>query len=116
PPLAQWIAEPGLRLWVARAAILVLVLIAGGLAGWIVRTLVHTTGLGGMDRLLGGAVGFAGGGLMGGVGVSGLELGGLDGDAWWQESRLRPLLIRAEDGIRYYGSLGSAYLREQEIV
>lgn len=116
PPLAQWIAEPGLRLWVARAAILVLVLIAGGLAGWIVRTLVHTTGLGGMDRLLGGAFGFARGVLIVGLAVIGLELGGLDGDVWWQESRLRPLSNRVADGIRYYGSLGSAYLREQEIV
>lgn len=114
--LGRWIAEPGLRLWVARAAILILVLIAGGLIGWVVRTLVHTTGLGGMDRLLGGVFGFARGALIVGLAVIGLELAGLDGDPWWQESRLRPLSSRVAEGIRYYGSLGSTYLREQEIV
>src|SRR5690606_529064 len=114
--LGQWIADPGLRLWVARAVILILVLIAGGLVGWVVRTLVHTTGLGGMDRLLGGAFGLARGVLIVGLAVIGLELAGLDGDRWWQKSRLRPLSNRVAEGIRYYGSLGSTYLREQEIV
>ncbi|HEX6995583.1 MAG TPA: CvpA family protein [Gammaproteobacteria bacterium] len=116
PMLGAWIAEPGLRLWIGRAAILILVLIAGGLIGWVLRALVHTTGLGGMDRLLGGAFGFARGVLIVGLAVIGLETAGLDGDAWWLESRLRPLSSRVAEGIRYYGSLGSAYLREQEIV
>jgi membrane protein required for colicin V production len=116
PMLGEWIAEPGLKLWAARAAILILVLIAGGLIGWAVRAVVHTTGLGGMDRLLGGAFGFARGVLIVGLAVIGLELAGLDQDPWWQESRLRPLANQVADGVRYYGSLGSAYLREQEIV
>ena len=116
PMLGTWIAEPGLRLWIGRAAILILVLIAGGLVGWFIRTLVHATGLGGMDRLLGGAFGFARGVLIVGLAVIGLELAGLDQDPWWQQSRLRPLANDVAAGIRYYGSLGSAYLREQEIV
>lgn len=116
PMLGTWIAEPGLRLWIGRAAILILVLIAGGLVGWFIRTLVHATGLGGMDRLLGGAFGFARGVLIVGLAVIGIESAGLDGDSWWLESRLRPLSSKVAKGIRYYGSLGSAYLREQEIV
>lgn len=116
PMLGEWIAEPGLKLWASRAAILVLVLIAGGLLGWLVRALVHTTGLGGMDRLLGGVFGFARGVLIVGLAVIGLELAGLDQDPWWQSSGLRPWSTRVAEGVRYYGSLGSAYLREQEIV
>ena len=38
PMLGKWIAEPGLKLWTARVAILVLVLIAGGLIGWTARS------------------------------------------------------------------------------
>ena len=116
PMLGEWIAEPGLKLWAARAGILVLVLIAGGVLGWLVRAVVHTTGLGGMDRLLGGAFGFARGVVIVGLAVIGLELAGLDGDPWWQEARLRPLSNRAADAIRYYGSLGGEYLREQELL
>lgn len=116
PMLGEWIAEPGLKLWAARLAILVLVLIAGGLIGWTVRAIVHTTGLGGMDRLLGGAFGFARGVLIVGLAVIGIELGGLDQDPWWRESRLRPVSTRVADGIRYYGSLGGEYLREQQLL
>lgn len=116
PMLGEWIAEPGLKLWAARAAILILVLIAGGVLGWTVRAIVHTTGLGGMDRLLGGAFGLARGVLIVGLAVIGLELAGLDRDPWWQQARLRPLAMRIADGVRYYGSLGGDYLREQEIL
>src|SRR5690606_40030873 len=42
PMLGEWIAQPGLKLWTARLAVLVLVLIAGGVIGWLVRAIVHT--------------------------------------------------------------------------
>lgn len=116
PMLGEWIAEPGLKLWAARLVILVLVLVAGGLVGWVVRALVHTTGLGGMDRLLGAAFGFARGVLIVGLAVIGLEIAGLDQDPWWQGSRLRPLASQVAEGVRYYGSLGGTYLQEQEIL
>jgi membrane protein required for colicin V production len=116
PMLAEWIAEPGLRLWAARIVILLLALIVGGLISRAIRAVVHFTGLGGMDRLLGGAFGLARGVLIVGLAVIGLEMAGLHQDPWWQEARLRPLSNRVAEGIRYYGSIGSAYLREQEIV
>ncbi|MFO7286003.1 MAG: CvpA family protein [Gammaproteobacteria bacterium] len=116
PMLGEWIAQPGLKLWTARVAVLVLVLIAGGLVGWLVRAIVHTTGLGGVDRILGGAFGFVRGVVIVGLAVIGLQLSGLDQDPWWQEARLRPLSSRVADAIRYYGSLGGEYLREQELL
>lgn len=116
PMLGQWIAEPSLKLWTARLLILVAVLIAGGLLAWAVRAVIRRTVLSGMDRLLGGAFGFVRGALIVGLVVIGLQYSGLDRDPWWQSARLKPLSEQVAEAIRYYGSLGSAYLRDQEIV
>jgi membrane protein required for colicin V production len=115
PFLGDWVQAPELRIWAARAAIFVIVLIAGGLVGWFVRELVRHTGLTGTDRALGGLFGFARGVLIVGLLAIGLQLSGLDQDPWWQQARLRPYSDRIAEGIRHYGSLGSAYLKDQAI-
>ncbi|HEX5418824.1 MAG TPA: CvpA family protein, partial [Gammaproteobacteria bacterium] len=113
PLLVQWIAQPELRTWTARAVIFVLVIIAGGLVAWVVRELIRHTGLGGTDRLLGGLFGFARGVLIVGLAVIALQLTGLDQDPWWQHARLKPYSDRVAAGIRYYGSLGRDLVRDQ---
>ena len=116
PMLERWIAAPELRLWASRALVLILALLAGGVVAWLVRELIRHTGLSGPDRALGGVFGLARGVLIVGLAVIGLQLAGLDQDPWWQQARLRPIGDRIAEGIRYYGSLGGAYLRDQEIV
>lgn len=116
PFLGTWVAQPELRVWAARAVIFVVVLVAGGLVGWIVRELIRHTGLGGMDRTLGGLFGLARGALIVGLVAIGMQLTGLDRNPWWQQARLRPYSDRIAAGIRYYGSLGSTYIRDKRSV
>lgn len=116
PFLGEWERAPELKIWAARAVILVLVLIAGGLVSWVVRELIRHTGLSSMDRTLGALFGFARGVIIVGLAVIAMQLAGLDQDPWWQRSKLKPYGDRIADGIRYYGTLGSEYLREQQIV
>lgn len=116
PMLGEWIAAPELKLWAARVVILVLVLIAGGLLAWAVRAFIRVTGLSGPDRLLGALFGLARGALIVGLAVIGIQMAELDQDPWWQQARFRPLGDQLADAVRYYGSIGGQYLREQEIV
>ena len=82
--------SPTLR-WVAAAVALFMVtLLVGGLANFLVSTLVEKTGLSGTDRALGVVFG-----IMRGVVIVALLLavGGetmLRGEGWWSGSRLRP--------------------------
>lgn len=82
---------PTLR-WVAAAATLFMAtLLVGGLANFLVSTLVERTGLSGTDRALGVAFG-----LMRGIVIVALLVlvGGettLREEAWWEGSRLREL-------------------------
>lgn len=116
PMLGEWVAAPELKIWAARVVIFVIVLVAGGLIAWFVRELIRHTGLSSTDRTLGGLFGLARGALIIGLVAMGVQLLGVDGDPWWQESRLRPYCDRIAEGIRYYAELGSQYLEEQDLV
>jgi membrane protein required for colicin V production len=113
PMLGEWTAAPELRIWAARAIILVIVLVAGGLVAWFVRALIRHTGLSSTDRSLGALFGFARGLLIVGLGAIGIELLGLDADSWWQDAKLRPVSNQIAEGIRYYAELGGRMLDEQ---
>jgi membrane protein required for colicin V production len=113
PMLGEWTAAPELRIWAARAIILVVVLVAGGLIAWFARALVRHTGLSSTDRSLGALFGLARGLLIVGLGAIGIELLGLDADSWWQDAKLRPLSDQIAEGIRYYAELGGQFLDEQ---
>jgi membrane protein required for colicin V production len=116
PMLGEWVAAPELKIWAARVVIFVIVLVAGGLVAWFVRELIRHTGLSGTDRALGGLFGLARGALVIGLVAMGVQLLGVQGDPWWQESRLRPYCDRIAEGIRYYAELGGRYLEEQDVV
>jgi membrane protein required for colicin V production len=110
PLLGDWVVAPELKIWVARAAVFIVILIAGGLIARSVRELVWRSVLGGTDRILGSLFGFARGVLIVGLVVVILQFSGLDQNPWWQEAMLSPLGERIADGIRYYAALGSRYL------
>ena len=114
--LGEWSAAPELKVWVGRLIVFVVVLVAGGLAGQMVGSLVKQTGLSGTDRVLGSIFGLGRGAIILGIAVLVLEMVGLDEDPWWREARLSPFGDRIADGIRYYAAVGSLYLREQELI
>jgi membrane protein required for colicin V production len=98
--LERYLANPGLRLWVSRLAIVVAILIAGGLLAWVVRLLLRGTGLSGLDRLLGMAFGVLRGVLVAAVLVWALRIAGLDREPWWRESKLIPYATHAVDQLQ----------------
>jgi membrane protein required for colicin V production len=112
PYLGEWAGVPEVKIWVARVIVFVAVMMAGGLVAWLLRKLVHHSGLSGTDRLLGTAFGFARGVVFVGLGVIALEFMGLDQDPAWQGARLKPHADRVAAAIRYYAELGSRYLQE----
>lgn len=114
PLLGDWVIAPELKIWAARIAIFVLVMIAGGTIAWLVRELIRASGLSGTDRVLGSLFGLARGALIVGLAVIVIDYAGLDGDPWWQQAKLRPAGDRIAAGIRYYAELGGNYVGSQE--
>jgi membrane protein required for colicin V production len=115
PMLGEWAAAPELKIWAARAIVFIVVMTIGGLVAWFARALVRSTGLSSTDRALGGLFGIGRGFLIIGLTAIGLQLVGLDRDAWWQEAKLKPLSDRIAQGIRYYAELGGRILDEQDL-
>lgn len=114
--LGDWAAAPELKVWVGRAIVFVIVLVAGGIVGQMVGSLIRHSGLSGTDRVLGSLFGLGRGALVLGLAVLVLEMAGLDQDSWWREARLSPYGDRIADGIRHYAAVGGLYLQEQELI
>lgn len=116
PYLGEWAGAPDARVWAARIVVFVVVLVVGAVASWLARTLIHRTGLSGVDRLLGAAFGIVRAAVLVGLAVIVLQFTGLDQDPWWQQARFRHYAERVAAGVRYYAELGNRYLREQQVV
>lgn len=69
------------------------VLVVVGLVGWLVRKLVHSIGLSGLDRLLGLVLGVARGAFVACALVLLLGLTTLPRDPWWQASAVLPVFV-----------------------
>jgi membrane protein required for colicin V production len=100
PHLAQFVAYAPLRIWAARLLLLIGVLIAGGIATWLVAQAIHSSRLGGVDRALGVLFGFARGVLLVALAVITLELAGFSDSPWWRESKLIPYATPVADALR----------------
>ena len=114
--LGDWVAAPQLKVWVGRMIVFVVVLVAGGLAGQMVGSVVKQTGLSGTDRVLGSLFGLGRGAIIVGLAVLVLEMAGLDQEPWWREARLSPYGDLVADGIRHYAAVGGLYLQQQELI
>jgi membrane protein required for colicin V production len=90
PYLGGALAQAGLRLWLARALILIAVLVAGTLIGGIITMFVRLSLFSPLDRSLGGLFGL----LRSAVVVGLLVIGGhalrMDRESWWRGSLLVP--------------------------
>lgn len=100
PVLAGTIASAPLRLWAARLALLLGVLVAGGLATWLLAMVLHATRLGATDRVVGMVFGIARGVLLAGLTVLALRLGGFTDEPWWRQSKLLPYAAPVADTLR----------------
>jgi membrane protein required for colicin V production len=91
PYLGGLLETPAQKAWAARAIVLLLVLLAGALAGAILAWITHTAaGLSIVDRLLGVLFGFTRGAVLVGLGVIVGQTLQLDGESWWKRSTLMP--------------------------
>jgi membrane protein required for colicin V production len=100
PMLGGLLSGPQVRVWVARLIILVLVVLAGNLVGFVVTRAVRYSPFGVADRMLGVLFGLLRGALLIGVGVILGELLELDGEPWWSKSTLLPYSEFLGDWVR----------------
>lgn len=101
PYLGGLLATEGVRIWVARLIILLVVLLLGTLAGLILQYVVRHSPFGMTDRFLGLFFGLLRGLIVVGVAVILGELFELDAEPWWSESRLLPYAEVLGDSIRH---------------
>lgn len=87
---ATWIDLPSARTALGYGTVFVLVLLVGGLLGWLVARVVRAGGLGGTDRVLGLGFGLLRGGLVVAALVLVLGYTPFPQDPWWQQSELIP--------------------------
>lgn len=100
PYMARWIESPVLDLWAARLAVLVGVLLLGGILTWLVSMAIRGGRLGGADRTAGMAFGVARGVLLAAVLLVVLRVAGLDSESWWRRSKLVPYATPVADALR----------------
>ncbi|MBF8292031.1 MAG: hypothetical protein HW392_858 [Steroidobacteraceae bacterium] len=114
PWLGGALAEPGIREWTGRAAVLLVALLIGSAVGAITSHFIQrATGLAVMDRIVGGLFG-----LMRAVVVIGLlVIGGravnLDLEPWWQKTRSMPIAEAAANWLERYAEPATADLLER---
>ncbi len=100
PMLGGVLSGPQVKVWVARLIILVLVVLAGNLVGYVVTRAVRYSPFGVADRLLGVLFGLLRGALLVGVGVILAELFELDREPGWTKSALLPYMEFLGDWVR----------------
>lgn len=71
-----------------------------GMVAWGVRRLVHSVGLSGLDRALGGAFGLARGGLVACMLLLLMGFTGLPHERGWQQSQVVPVLLPGAQWLR----------------
>ena len=86
--LTPWVDAASVRLALAFAILLLVVLLLGGIVGFLIGHLVDKTGLSGTDRLLGVLFGAARGAVLVAVLVLLAGLTPFPQDPWWRESQL----------------------------
>lgn len=111
--LGEWIESAALRIWVARIAIFALVLMLGGLAGFLIARFANQVGMSGADRLLGVLFGLTRGAILCGLIVIVGPYLSLDKDDWWQQSKLLPTATRVAGAIAILAPRAYDYIREE---
>jgi membrane protein required for colicin V production len=110
----SWISSEASQMWFGRALVFIVVLFIGGLLGWGVSKIVRMSALGGIDRIFGSMFGAVRGIVLVALAVIGGQFAELDGDQWWQESKLIPRLEVVAEWIKVMGPRGFEMLTPGE--
>lgn len=102
-----------LQVWVARLAVLLVVVIAAWLVASFLSYLVQRSGLTlGVDRMLGGLFGFVRGAVIVGFAVMLAQAAELQSEGWWRSSRLLPFGEEMATVLRGYVETGREFVHE----
>ncbi len=112
--LQDWVSPTAVRLWAARALVVIGVLIAGGVLGAFFNFVLETTGLTGTDRAIGMVFGFARGVVLVGLLLVIMEAADFDETEWWPQSVLIPYFEPVTDMIRHAAEDGLEFLDDLE--
>lgn len=86
----RWVESPDIRSVLGFVAVLAAALVAAGITARLAGGLVHVTGMGGTDRVLGMIFGAGRGAVIVAVLVLLAGFTGMKGESWWGESVLLP--------------------------
>jgi membrane protein required for colicin V production len=113
PYLGGSLTGTELQEWLARALVLIAVVITSWLLGALLSWLVQRSGLTlGVDRFLGGLFGLVRGVVIVGFAVMLGQAAELGSEQWWRESRLLPLGEEMASVLRGYVETGRKYVSE----
>ncbi len=101
-----WFSAEELQTWFGRILVFIVVMIVGGLIGWVVSKLARAPVVSGIDRLAGSLFGVLRGILLVAVFVIGGQFAGFDNDEWWLTSRLLPHFEVVADWIKVIAPKG----------
>jgi len=111
PYLGGALTDTDLQTWVARAIVLIAVVIASWILGSMLGWLVQRSGLTlGMDRLLGGVFGLVRGVVIVGFCVMLGQAAELESEPWWRKSVLMPVGEEMAAVLQRYVETGREYM------
>jgi membrane protein required for colicin V production len=114
PWLGGALAEPGVREWVGRAVVLLIVLLIGAGTGAVVGHFVRrAVGLAAMDRLLGALFGLARGAIVIGLLVLAGRAVNLELEPWWEKTRSMPAAEAVANWLERYARPAATELYEK---
>lgn len=108
------ITPTAVRLWAARALVVIGVLIAGGLLGQFFHFVLESTGLTSTDRAIGMVFGFGRGIVLVGLMLVIMEAADFNETEWWPESVMIPYFEPVTDMIRHAAEDGLGFLDDLE--
>jgi membrane protein required for colicin V production len=112
--LESFITPTAVRLWAARALVVIGVLIGGGILGQFFHFVLETTGLTGTDRAIGMVFGFGRGVVLVGLMLAVMEFADFNETEWWPQSVLIPYFSPVTDMILHAADDGLEFLDDIE--
>jgi membrane protein required for colicin V production len=111
PSLGGVLAQEPYGVWAGRGIVFVLVLIAGAIVGFTINHFVRMSLFSALDRMLGFLLGLVQGVVIVAFVIILAQSVKLDGEGWWQRSKLVPIVRPLANGLR---AVIGEYLPDQQ--